>query len=255
MKILITNDDGIQAPGIKHLWSSLRPLNSKTYIVAPAIEQSGVGACQTFSRSLLVEKVDWDENTEAWSCNGTPADCVKLGTHSLPIPQVDLVVSGINRGSNHGRTVLFSGTVGGTIEAVIRGIPAIAFSAFDLEDTDYETFEQFIPKIVRGVAAHPLPPGTLLNVTFPSHRVTKKYGVKGFKLTHQAKQHWINTLHSDDGKSFYNQGELLQCAEEEDSETSWLSLGYITCCPLHVNELTDHDYLSSKRATFEELFH
>jgi 5'-nucleotidase len=256
MKILITNDDGIRAPGIKHLWNSLKPLNSNTYIVAPAIEQSGVGACQTFSRSLQVEPVAWDDGkTLAWSCDGTPADCVKVGTHGLPMSKPDIVVSGINCGSNHGRTVLFSGTVGGAIEALYQGIPSIAFSAFDIDDTDYVSFEGFIPKIITHVTKHPLPPGTLLNVTFPSHRVTKKCGIKGLKLTRQAKQHWVNTLKSNDGKSFYNTGELLQCEEEEDSETSWLARGYVTCCPLHVHELTDRAYLDAKRASFEELFH
>ena len=121
-RILIINDDGIHAPGLIHLWKALVDLADVT-IIAPAIEQSGVGLGITLRSPLHIESVAWNKGTPAWKISGTPADCVKMALSVILKTPPDLIVSGINRGSNSGRNVLYSGTVGGVIEGVLRNIP------------------------------------------------------------------------------------------------------------------------------------
>lgn len=250
-KILVTNDDGIHAPGIRHLWSALKDIADLT-IVAPASEQSAVGLSITVRNPLRIHAVDWPENTAAWSITGTPADCVKMGVKIILKEKPDLIVSGINRGSNAGRNVMYSGTVGGTIEGIIQGIPGIAFSCLDYFDTDYKKVETFIPHLVDYVLKHPLPTGTLLNVNFPSNH----HEIKGIKLTRQGKEFWAEDPHERnhpaEGHSYYWLGAKLQQFEEhEDSDILWLSRGYIAAVPVHVGELTDHNHLYNTREHFE----
>ena len=175
--ILITNDDGIYAPGIKHLWNSLRN-TADLAIIAPASEQSAVGLSLTLRQPLQINQIDWPENSPAWSITGTPADCVKMALSVILPVKPTLVVSGINRGTNSGRGVLYSGTVGGTIEAVLQGIPGIAFSCFDYDNPYYQNAESAIPKIVEYILQHPLPFGTLLNVNFPASRMVSQKELK-----------------------------------------------------------------------------
>lgn len=121
-KILITNDDGIHAPGIRHLWTALKDI-ADLVVCAPAMEQSAVGLSITIRHPLHIQKIKWHASESAnaitWAVNGTPADCVKLGLSVIYDEQPDLIVSGINRGTNAGRNVLYSGTVAGAIESVM----------------------------------------------------------------------------------------------------------------------------------------
>ena len=250
--ILISNDDGIHAAGIKHLASALAPFADLT-IVAPAHEQSGMGLAISLSAQLKIEKQPW-EGVNAWSVTGTPADCVKMAL-SVILPSLpDLIVSGINRGANHGRSVLYSGTVGATIEGTFRGVNSIAFSSFDLEDTEYLAFTPYIPKIVEYVLANPLPLGTLLNVNFPKHAPStpeKRYEVK---LTRQGKQYWAENPEIRGHESYILGAKLLKFNEHEESDAHLLHLGYITASPVHVSELTDLNYIDAQKTQFEELF-
>ena len=127
-KILITNDDGIFAPGLRSLWQALVDY-ADVSIVAPTDDTSGAGAGITIKTPLRVDVVPWENGTRAWKVNGKPADCVKLALGTILTEKPDLIVSGINRGSNSGRTVFCSGTVGGVIEGALRKIPGIAFLA------------------------------------------------------------------------------------------------------------------------------
>lgn len=251
-KILIVNDDGIHAPGIRHLWNSLKDVADIT-IVAPATEQSAVGVSITLRSPLRIQQVDWPENGTAWSITGTPADCVKMGLKViLNKEKPDLIVSGINRGSNAGRNILYSGTVGGTIEGIIQGIPGIAFSCVDYFDTNYKKVEKYIPKIVDYILKHPLPLGTLLNVNFPEY----SREIQGLKLTRQGKELWGEDPHERnhpiEGHTYYWLGaKLRQFDEHEDSDIIWLSRGYIAAVPVHVGELTDLTHLKDSREHFE----
>lgn len=252
--ILIINDDGIQAPGIRHLWNALKGHADLT-IVAPAHEQSAVGVSITIRQPLRLHKMEWD-GANAYALNGTPADCVKMALGVvLKDRRPDLIVSGINRGTNAGRNVFYSGTVGGTIEGVMNGVSGIAFSCYDFFDTDYQAVEKFIPIIVKDALANPLPRGTLLNVNFPE----KKHEVKGFKLARQGQQYWgadpDERTHPAEKHSYYWLGsKLAEFEEHEDSDIAWLAKGYMTAVPVHVGELTDHGHIELRKHHFEKLF-
>ena len=126
--ILITNDDGIYAPGIQYLWKSLHG-KYRLAIAAPLTEKSGMSMAITMTRPLQIKEIPWKDSSLAWGINGTTADCVKLALSVILEQKPDLIVSGINCGSNSGRNILYSGTIGGVIEGALRGIPGIAFSS------------------------------------------------------------------------------------------------------------------------------
>ena len=250
--ILITNDDGIHALGIKHLWKSLQSAYDLV-IIAPQYEQSSVSLSITIRHPLHIQSLAWSDDTPAWSISGTPADCIKLALNVLLKRRPDLVVSGINRGSNAGRSVLYSGTVGGAIEAVLQDIPGIAFSHSDYDLPDYASTEKYVPRIVEYVRQHPLPPGTLLNVNFPCSNLGS---AKGIKLARQGKGHWAEKpdqrSHPSEGHPYYWLGACFKEFEEDpEGDVHLLNQGYITAVPVHVAELTDHSHLQAQRTLFE----
>lgn len=252
-KILLTNDDGISAAGLHYLWKALKDITDLT-IVAPTLEQSSVALSITVRHPLLVQSIPWEANTKAWSVNGTPADCIKLALSVLDI-KPDLVVSGINRGGNAGRNMLYSGTVAGAIEAILHDVPSAAFSCLGYPSPDYELAALHISPVIEYLLNHPLPSGTLLNVNFPE----SNREIQGFKMTRQGKAYWAENPerreHPSEGHSYYWLGSRLACFdEEEDCDISWLDKGYITAVPLHIGELTDHNHLSRSRKHFESLF-
>jgi 5'-nucleotidase len=254
-RILITNDDGINAPGIRHLFSALKEIADVT-VIAPAQEQSATSLSITLRNPLMVQKQHWDDQSQVYSVTGTPADCVKMGISVILDKEPDLIVSGINRGTNAGRNLLYSGTVAGCIEAALHGLPAIAFSCHDYWDTDYAVAEKHVPKILQHVLEHPLPTGTLLNVNFPSKELQ---GVKGYKMSRQGREYWrenpAERSHPAENHTYYWLGAKLATFDEhEESDVSWLRKGYITAVPVHVDELTDHEQVKTRRDHFERLF-
>lgn len=253
-KILITNDDGIHAPGIKHLCNALKD-HAELTVVAPALEQSAVGLSITIRAPLHIQKVEWAHGIPAWSVSGTPADCVKLGLKVILDDKPDFVISGINRGTNSGRNVLYSGTVGGAIESVMQDVPAIALSCFDFMETAYAAAEGYIPAIVAHASQYRLPRGTLLNVNFPSHTIGP---IQGFRMTRQGLQYWVEhpsrREHPAEGHTYYWLGaRLAKFEEHEDSDIHWLNKGYITAVPVHVGELTDHSHLAAAKEHFNKI--
>ncbi len=249
-RILITNDDGITAPGIKHLWSALADVADLT-IVAPSIEQSGVGAAITLRDPLHIHPVEWEAGTPAWKVSGTPADCVRMGLSILKATP-DLIVSGINRGSNSGRNVLYSGTVGGVIEGVLRGVPGVAFSCQDFSTPNYQLTEEHIRSIVKHLLEHPLPKGTLLNVNFPDTPM-----IKGVKMARQGMGYWMESpeerIHPE-GNTYYWMGGVWKDHDEHDSsDVSIMNQGYAAAVPIHVGEMTDHETLQARKETFDRL--
>ena len=256
-KIVITNDDGIHAPGIKALWHVLHQANiADLYIIAPSGERSGTGASITWDRPILIQKAEWPANTPAWAIGGTPADCIKMGERVILKTKPDFIVSGINAGSNAGRNVLHSGTVGACIEGVFRGIPSIAFSCENGEKPNFHVAQKHIVSLVKYVMDNPLSPGCLLNVNFP-HAAQDE--VKGFRWTRQGKGRWSEDpyLHIDTaehGPSYWLGGKPEEVGEEEDSDIAWLKKGYLTAVPLYVHELTDQEELRNRHTTFEHYF-
>jgi 5'-nucleotidase len=256
MKILITNDDGIHAPGIKALWRVLHAADiAELFIVAPATEKSGSGVSITWDRPILIQKVEWPESTPAWSIDGTPADCIKLGERIVLGSKPDFIVSGINAGSNAGRNVLHSGTIGACVEGVLRGIPGIAFSCENGERPNYHVAEKYVVDLVEYTLANPLPTGCFLNVNFP-HAAHEK--VKGFRLTRQGRGRWSEDpslhLNTEHGSSYWLGGKPEELEEEEECDIAWLKKGYLTAVPIHVHELTDFNQLHLCHKHFENYF-
>lgn len=252
--ILITNDDGIYAPGLRSLWKGLKNFYN-VVIVAPAYEQSGVGLSVTLRSPLHIDPVEWEEETPAWKITGTPADCVRLATRVLLKNQPDLIVSGMNKGSNSGRTVLYSGTVGGVIDATMRGIPGIAFSCEDWANPQYHYFEDQVLPITQYLLDNPLPYGTFLNVSFPSNF---KDSHKGCRLAKQGlgyfKENPLKGNHPE-GRDYYWMGcDWHECDEHEESDVRLLQEGYITVVPIQVSQLTDHDAFLQRKTAFQEHF-
>lgn len=251
--ILLTNDDGIHAPGLRHLWQALKE-HADIAIVAPAVEQSCVSLSVTLRHPLRIQEVLWPEKTAAWSVNGTPADCIRLALGAILTRRPHFVISGINRGSNVGRTVLYSGTVAGIMEAAIQNLPGLAFSHSDYFEPDYIAIEKYISLIFNDLQKHPLPLGTLLNVNFPS----KDWGpIKGIKMARQGRGYWGENLdqrqHPSEGDTYYWMGAQFKAFEEDlESDVHLLHQGYITAVPIHVAELTDHRHLGQHKAPFEE---
>jgi 5'/3'-nucleotidase len=249
--ILITNDDGIFAPGIKHLWNALID-KADLAIIAPAFEQSGVGLKVTLRDPLHIEEVPWENQTPAWKVTGTPADCVRLGLSVILKRRPDLIVSGINRGANSGRVVLYSGTAGGAIEGTFRDIPAIAFSCSNFENPNYALTEKYIFSFVSYLSSHPLPKGTFLNVNFPLDEI------KGFKFARQGSSYFVEDpemrLHPDGYAYYWLSTKWTDEEEAENSDSRWLKEGYATAVPIHVAELTDHAHLKQHKESFETLF-
>lgn len=253
--LLLTNDDGITAPGMRALWEALHASNLfDCVIVAPKEEQSGTGCSITWNRPLKIEEYEWEQGVRAWSIDGTPADCVKLGARILLKEQPTLIVSGINAGSNAGRNVLHSGTVGAVIEGLLRGIPGIAFSCENGKDPNYHVAQKYVSQLVSLVLETPLPSGSFLNVNIP-HAATDD--VKGFKLTYQGKGRWSENPHqhlqAEDHTSYWLGGKPQELTEDEESDIAWLRKGYLTATPIHVHSLTDNQVLKELKKEFEEL--
>lgn len=252
--ILITNDDGIHAPGIRALWKELSTWCDVT-VIAPAKEQSATGLSITIRDPIRLEKHRWDE-TEVFAITGTPADSVKMAISVLMDKKPDLIVSGINKGSNAGKNILYSGTVSAVIEGALRGVPGIAFSCFDFIDPDYTLATPHVSAIVRYAIENPLPEGTLLNVNFPEKKMAP---YNGLKFCRQGKGYWIEKpdarSHPSEGHSYWWMG--LQHAlydEHTESDISALATGWISAVPVYVSDLTNTALLAANKALFETYF-
>jgi 5'-nucleotidase len=250
-KILITNDDGIDAPGLKCLWEALFDV-AELYIIAPATEKSGVGLGITIRDPIHIQPVQWEKGTNAWKINGTPADCVRMSMSVILNSPPDLIVSGINRGANSGRNVLYSGTIGGVIEGALRNVPGIAFSCVDFIDPDYKKVQHFIYPIVRYLIESPLPLGTLLNVNFPDVK-----NIRGMKLARQGKGYWIedpdHRVHPEGHSYFWHGGKWDEHEEDAESDVYLLKQGFATAVPIHISELTDLKFFHERKSHFNSL--
>ncbi len=251
-KILITNDDGIAAPGLKHLWEALADA-AELYIVAPATEKSGVGLAITIRDPILIQPVEWEKDTPAWRVTGTPADCVRMGMSVILKDKPDLIVSGINRGSNSGRNVLYSGTVGGVIEGALRNVPGIAFSCVDFMNPNYQQTQEHILPLVHYVLQHPLPQGTILNVNFPDAQK-----ILGVKLARQGRGFWIESpdarQHPEGHDYYWLGGKWHEHDEHEESDVHLLKQGYAAAVPIHISELTDLNHFHGRKDHFNAHF-
>jgi 5'-nucleotidase len=237
------------------LWQSIHEF-ADTAIVAPLTEKSGCGLSITWGKPLKINQVDWEGHTSAWSVTGTPADCVKMALAVLLDRRPHLIVSGINRGSNSGRTALYSGTIGGVIEGAMKGIPGIAFSFSDYDSVPpVSAVKKYIFPLIQHFITHPLPAHTILNVNFPYHCEKE---IKGVRLARQGKGHWAEQpdrrIHPEGLPYYWLGGRWLSCEEEPDSDVALLEQGYITAVPLQVGELTHMAALSAHKEAIQKKF-
>lgn len=241
--ILVTNDDGITAPGLRALVRYMKEIGD-VIVVAPDSPQSGMGHAITLDNTLYSKKVTIDiENgaTAEYSCSGTPADCVKLALQELLDRKPDICVSGINHGSNSSINVIYSGTMSAAIEAGIEGIPAIGFSLCDFSwDANFEKPGEAIKKIVREALEKGMPQGVVLNVNIPK-LVGKEY--RGIKVSRQARANWKEKFDkriSPMGKEYYwLTGEFELLDKGEDTDEWALANDYISLVPTQF-DLTAH---------------
>src|SRR6187431_1322966 len=179
--ILITNDDGVSAPGIRNLVEAVKDLG-KIIVVAPDKPQSGMGHAITIGSPLRLHPVNFFEGIEAYQCTGTPVDCVKLAVDKVLHRKPDLCLSGINHGPNYSINVIYSGTMSAAVEAAVDGVQAIGFSLNDYSsNANFEFCRPFVKRIAETIIANPLPYGTLLNVNMP-----KTEQIKGIRICRQA---------------------------------------------------------------------
>ena len=239
--ILVTNDDGITAPGIRTLIDVMNTIGD-VVVVAPDSPQSGMGHAITLDSTLYCTEITVDKGPQKeYQCSGTPADCVKLAVNELMSRKPDLCVSGINHGSNSSINVIYSGTMSAAIEAGIEGVPAIGFSLLDYRWTaDFEPLKPYIEKITRNALKNSIPSDVVLNVNFP---LLPEKEIKGIKICRQAKAHWVEKFdkrQSPMGKDYYwLTGEFINEDKGDDTDEAALAHGYISVVPTQF-DLTAH---------------
>ena len=193
--ILITNDDGVQSRGLQHL-ASLAKEFGEVVVMAPDRNASGVGVSITCTRPLRVKTVSEEEGLAIYACDGTPADCIKMGVEYFCSRKPTLVLSGINYGSNASINVVYSGTIGAVLEACLDGYQAIGFSLLNHNpQADFNACTQVIRHILQQVMQNPLPTGTALNVNIPRLPADQ---IKGIRICRQAPAAWVDSLEKRD---------------------------------------------------------
>ncbi len=244
--ILVTNDDGINAPGIRVLISVMNLLGD-VVVVAPDSPQSGMGHAITLNSTLYAERIYVDDGPQIeYSCSGTPADCVKLANRELLDRTPDLCVSGINHGSNASINVIYSGTMSAAIEAGIEGIPAIGFSLLDYTwNANFEASKPYVKLIVENVLKNGLASGVVLNVNIPN--IAEK-AIKGVKICRQARANWVEAFDkrkTPQGKDYYwLTGKFVNLDGGEDTDEYALENDYISVVPTQF-DLTSHEHINT----------
>jgi 5'-nucleotidase len=246
LNILLTNDDGIHAPGV---WALYRALSSahRPVVVAPERERSAVSHAITLHKPLRAYKVSLNQGLEGWAVTGTPADCVKLAMLELLDDLPDLVISGINAGANTGVNLNYSGTVAAAKEAVLYGVPAVATSIQGGEAFDFDGAARFIARLVPKVMARPWPSGVLFNINFPSRAVDQAAGVRIARQGCDLYDEYIEKRSDPRNRSYYWQGyESQPIYARPDSDGALMEKGYITITPVQC-DMTAYDTMEQLR--------
>jgi 5'-nucleotidase len=211
--ILVTNDDGISSPGIIALAEAMKELGD-VVVIAPDKPQSGVGHAITINATLRLNKTNFHNAKEEYSLSGTPVDCVKMATDKILKRIPDLIVSGINHGSNISVNVIYSGTMSAAVEGAIDGIPAVGFSLMDYSiNADFSASKEIAKIVARNILANGLPKGICLNVNIPPLKISE---LKGIKVCRQAKADWKEVF--DERKDPYGRSYFWLTGEFIDME-------------------------------------
>ena len=241
--LLITNDDGINAPGLRKLISLMRPLGEVVVVASEKI-MSGMAHAVTIQDPLRIKLVTEEADYKEYMTNGTPSDNVKLAKYQLLERLPDLVVSGINHGSNASINIIYSGTMAAVLEATIDGIPGIGFSLLDYShDADFSHVDKYIVQIVRKVLDEGMPDDIGLNVNIPKVSDTP---LKGIKVCRQAKARWVedfDTRKDPYGREyFWMTGNFVNGDPALDTDQKALEENYVSVVPVHV-DFTAHKYV------------
>jgi 5'-nucleotidase len=241
--ILVTNDDGITAPGIRNLIEAVQDLG-KVIVVAPDSPQSGMGHAVSITKPLRLDKVEAfsDLGVEAWQSSGTPVDCVKLAHDVVLHRKPDICLSGINHGSNASINVIYSGTMSAAMEAAIEGIPSAGFSLLDFNfDADFSVAKQVARQVVLRMLEERMPDNFLLNVNIPK---VDQNNFKGIKICRQADARWAeNFEHRKDprGRAYYwMTGKFENRDKGEDTDITALNNGYASIVPVRFDLTDEH---------------
>ncbi len=251
--ILVTNDDGITAPGILNLIEVVKKITNRIVVVAPDSPQSGMGHAITMDAMLRLKKQDI-EGVEAYACSGTPVDCVKIATSKILEEKPDLVVSGINHGSNSSINVIYSGTMSAAVEGAIEGIPSIGFSLCNHSiDADFNPAHSYVEKIIRYMLAGKYEDFSCLNVNFPAVPAAM---INGIKVCRQADAMWeeeFNERHDPSGKPYYwMTGKFVNHEPENQDTDEWaLSNNFISVVPVQF-DVTAHQSINALKQLEDE---
>ena len=250
--ILVTNDDGINAPGIRNLISVMKEIGD-IIVVAPDSPQSGMGHAITINSTLHTSRITPinSEITE-YSCSGTPADCVKLAINELTPRKPDLCVSGINHGSNSSINVIYSGTMSAAVEGALEGIPSIGFSLLDYaHDADFSESEIYIRKVTQSVLENGMDTGVCLNVNIP--KTKEDQAIKGVKVCRQASANWEEQFEKrvdPKGRTYYwLTGKFVNYDKGTDTDEWALANHYVSIVPVQF-DITAYPSISSLNKIF-----
>lgn len=245
--ILVTNDDGIEAGGIRFLVEALMPLGD-IVVVAPDRPMSGMGHAVTINKTLQMEKRHFSVEgvLEAWQTTGTPVDCVKLAIYEILGKKPDLLVSGINHGSNASINVIYSGTMSAAVEGAVEGIPSIGFSLLNHDpEADFSACGPTVKKLAQEVLERGLPEGSCLNVNFPDLPLNE---IQGMRICRQSAGHWEDAFDkriSPGGTTyFWMTGEFKNPDQGQDTDEWALRNGYVSIVPTQF-DLTAHHAIAT----------
>jgi len=246
--ILVTNDDGIQAKGLKALIEVVKPFG-EVVVIAPAESRSGMSHAITVKHPIRVKTIKEEPNLTLFCCNGTPVDCVKLAINTLLDRKPDLIVSGINHGSNSSASILYSGTMAAALEGCLNGIPSIGFSLLDYSpDAEFKGTVKYISDIIKKAFTSGIPAGTCLNVNFPKEN---SQDIKGVKICRQTKGVWIEEFdkRTDPQKKTYYwlTGEFTNLEPDAKDTDEWaLQNNYVSIVPVQT-DLTSYQAIDHFR--------
>lgn len=242
--ILVTNDDGIKAPGLRKLIEIMRTLGDVVVIGSEQV-MSGMAHAVTIQTPLMPRLIKEEKGYKEFVTNGTPTDNVKLGKHRLIKRTPDLVVSGINHGSNASINIIYSGTMAAVLEASIDGIPAIGFSLRDyMPDADFSHVEDWVLKVTRKVLSDGLPHGVCLNVNIP--RISDN-PIKGIKVCKQARARWVEEFEERKdpyGRTYYWLGGRFENGDDRaGTDEKALAENYVSVVPVQF-DFTAHEHIN-----------
>jgi 5'-nucleotidase len=250
--ILITNDDGISAPGIRNLVEAVKGLG-KVVVVAPDKPQSGMGHAITIGNPLRLHPMHHlFEGVDAWQCSGTPVDCVKLAVDKVLRRKPDLCLSGINHGANHSINVIYSGTMSAAVEAAIESIPSVGFSLLDYSvEADFTAARKYVRIIVEQILHHPMDKHLILNVNFPA---VPDSLIKGLKICRQAyakyEEDFIERNDPTGKKYYWLTGKFVNFDKGRDTDVWALEHNYVSVVPVQF-DMTNYVLKSKLEKTWK----